>query len=32
MERYGNQEALTADNHFERAGFRAVLADIPPDL
>jgi predicted nucleic acid-binding protein len=24
------QEALTADNHFEQAGFRAVLATTPP--
>lgn len=25
------REALTADNHFEQAGFRAVLLDTPPD-
>jgi predicted nucleic acid-binding protein len=24
------REALTADNHFEQAGFRAVLSDTPP--
>lgn len=32
MEQNGIREALTADNHFEQAGFRAVLADTPPDL
>jgi predicted nucleic acid-binding protein len=30
MGRKNIREALTADNHFEQAGFRAVLAGIPP--
>jgi predicted nucleic acid-binding protein len=25
------REALTADNHFDQAGFRALLLQIPPD-
>ena len=32
MGRKGLREALTADNHFEQAGFRAVLATAPPGL
>jgi len=30
MGRRNIQEALTADHHFEQAGLRAVLTDIPP--
>lgn len=30
MERRNIRDALTADNHFEQAGFRAVLPAIPP--
>ncbi len=30
MERRNIQDALTADNHFEQAGFRAVLSHTPP--
>lgn len=30
MERRSIQDALTADNHFEQAGFRAVLSTTPP--
>ena len=30
MERRNIRDALTADNHFEQAGFRAVLSTIPP--
>jgi hypothetical protein len=26
------REALTADHHFEQAGLRAVLSDIPPGI
>jgi predicted nucleic acid-binding protein len=26
------REALTADRHFEQAGLRAVLSDVPPAL
>jgi predicted nucleic acid-binding protein len=32
MRRRNIREALTADNHFEQAGFRAVLSEIPPHL
>jgi len=32
MERKGIREALTADNHFEQAGFHAILRDTPPNL
>lgn len=32
MEQRNILEALTTDNHFEQAGFRAVLSGIPPDL
>jgi predicted nucleic acid-binding protein len=32
MERKGIRDALTADNHFEQAGFRAILTGIPPSL
>jgi predicted nucleic acid-binding protein len=31
MERHGLTEALTADRHFEQAGFRALLLHEPPD-
>jgi uncharacterized protein len=31
MARRNFREALTADHHFEQAGFRAMLSDIPPD-
>ncbi len=30
MERRNIRDALTADNHFEQAGFRAVLLTTPP--
>ena len=31
MEQRNIQDALTADNHFEQAGFRAILArTVPP--
>jgi len=26
------REALTADHHFDQAGLRAVLSDIPPGI
>jgi predicted nucleic acid-binding protein len=32
MERKGIREALTADNHFEQAGFHAILTSAPPIL
>ena len=32
MERKGIREALTADNHFEQAGFHAMLTGAPPNL
>ena len=32
MERKGIREALTADNHFEQAGFHVILRDTPPNL
>jgi len=32
MGRRNIRQALTADNHFEQAGFQAVLADVPPHL
>ena len=32
MERRNILEALTADNHFEQAGFHAVLSGTPLDL
>ncbi len=32
MERRGIRDALTADNHFEQAGFRAVLELVPSDF
>lgn len=31
MERHGLTEAVTADRHFEQAGFRALLLHEPPD-
>ncbi len=30
MERRSIRDALTADNHFEQAGFRAILSTTPP--
>ena len=30
MERRNIRDALTADNHFEQAGFRAILSITPP--
>jgi len=30
MDRRNIRDALTADRHFEQAGLRAVLSDIPP--
>jgi hypothetical protein len=30
MERRNIRQALTADNHFEQAGFQAVLSGVPP--
>lgn len=30
MERRNLRDSLTADNHFEQAGFRAVLLQAPP--
>ena len=32
MERKGIREALTADTHFEQAGFHAILTATPPNL
>ena len=32
MGRRNIREALTADHHFEQAGLRAILSDIPPGL
>lgn len=32
MSRRSIQEALTSDRHFDQAGLRAVLSDIPPIL
>ena len=32
MERKRIREALTADNHFEQAGFQAILTGTPPNL
>ena len=32
MERKGIREALTADIHFEQAGFHAILTATPPNL
>jgi len=32
MGRRNIREALTADNHFEQAGFRAILSETPPHL
>jgi hypothetical protein len=32
MGRRNIRQALTADNHFEQAGFHAVLSRIPPHL
>lgn len=32
MERKSIREALTADNHFEQAGFHAILTAIPRNL
>ncbi len=32
MERKGLRDALTADNHFEQAGFRAILTSTAPKL
>ena len=32
MGRRSIREALTADNHFEQAGFHAALLGIPPHL
>jgi hypothetical protein len=32
MERRGIREALTADSHFDQAGFRAILCSAPPAL
>jgi uncharacterized protein len=30
MEQYGLHEALTSDEHFRQAGFRALLLENPP--
>jgi hypothetical protein len=30
MQDRGLREAMTADHHFEQAGFRAVLLEVPP--
>ncbi len=30
MARRNVQQALTADHHFEQAGFRVLLSEIPP--
>jgi uncharacterized protein len=32
MERRNTRDALTADNHFEQAGFQALLSALPPVL
>jgi predicted nucleic acid-binding protein len=32
MGRRNIRQALTADNHFEQAGFHAILSGVPPHL
>lgn len=31
MRQEGIRDALTADNHFDQAGFRAILTEAPPN-